>query len=71
MWHLSAPQNKKERPYRNLFISLKICNSNYSTVKIFIHKENRFSVVILIAKKENSLPCGRKANYRVANPWNE
>jgi hypothetical protein len=76
MWHLGARRNRRHKKTKyvhieKVFIFLKICNLNYFSVKPLIHKENRFNTVTPTAKKGNSSPCGRKANYRAANPWNE
>lgn len=64
---LPTPRDKKKNyiHIEKVFISLKICNSNYFSVKILIRNENRFNAITPIAKKgerkETISPCGEKS----------
>jgi hypothetical protein len=53
-------QEEKVRPYRNVFISLKICNLNYLSVKALIHKENRLMSLFLLQRKKTVCRVGEK-----------
>jgi hypothetical protein len=55
------PRDKKKKyiHIEKVFISLKICNSNYCSVKVLIQSENRFNAISPTASKE------RKQFYRV------
>jgi hypothetical protein len=77
------PRDRKKCTHvKKVFISLKICNSNYFSAKILIHNENHFDAIIPTSKKENNFACmrecvcvlgggGEEAKYSAVSPWYE